>query len=193
MIKKEPLLCNYVVQKFKFHDIAKNKTLDLIENSYCSNVVNKTVDVDITKTDWDFSTDFNRSWVQFLKDALLDQTLSIYKFLGYGGFRLNEIWFQQYQKYSQHGWHTHSGNFTNVYYLELPADSPKTQLVIPYFGDQIVELDVVEGDIVCFPSFVIHRTTQNLSDKRKTIISYNTDLQYSDDVYGKGLGKNAIF
>jgi ectoine hydroxylase-related dioxygenase (phytanoyl-CoA dioxygenase family) len=109
------------------------------------------------------------------------------KNLGYDGINITEIWFQQYLNGSEHGWHCHSGNFTNVYYLELPEGTPKTQLVNPYNQKDIIEVDVKEGDLLAFPSYVLHKAPKNLSDKRKTIISYNIDIVYSDEIYGKNI------
>jgi hypothetical protein len=192
-MKHHPLTCGYVIDRFSHHSLLKHKVLQLINSSPCESVCNQSIDLDITKTDWHFSKDFDRPWVDCLKDRLLQQMLTIYTECGYGGFRLNEIWYQQYQTGSQHGWHTHTGNFTNVYYLELPADAPKTQLVIPFYQNKIIELDVTEGDIVCFPSFVIHRTVANTSRLKKTIVSFNTDLHYPDETYGQGLEEHAIF
>jgi uncharacterized RmlC-like cupin family protein len=100
---------------------------------------------------------------------------------------MQELWFQQYYKNSQHGWHTHSSNFTSVYYLELENDAPKTKIVNAFNQKEIIELNVVEGDIVIFPSFVIHQGPKNISNNRKTIISYNTNATYSDKIYGQGL------
>ena len=115
------------------------------------------------------------------------QILDIYKELGYDGYTMHDIWFQQYAKHSKHGWHTHSANFTNVYYLQLPAGSPKTQIVSPYDQCNVIEVDVSEGDILVFPSFVIHKAPPNLLDETKTIISYNINATYSNNIYGKGI------
>jgi hypothetical protein len=192
-MEKNLLACWYVIESFDQHEKLKDETLKLIERSPFEHVVNPLVDTDITRTDWNNAADFQRDWVGYLKKDLLSKMLDIYSCLGYSGYRINEIWYQQYQKTAQHGWHTHTSNLTNVYYLELPENCSKTQIVVPYDQDKIIELDVKEGDIVCFPSFVIHRATPNLSNSRKTIISFNTDLHYPDENYGKGLEKHAIF
>ncbi len=75
-----------------------------------------------------------------------------------------------------HGWHTHSDNYTGVYYLELPDETPKTQIVNPLNQTEIIDLDIKEGDIVLFPSFIIHRAPINKSNKRKTIISFDINI-----------------
>lgn len=184
---KYHLECAYLKAKFKYHDQVKNVLLDLIDQAKYSHVQSSKAEVDITKTDWQFSQDFSRDWVKYIQEPLAEQMLEMYKELGYDGFTLYELWFQQYGKNSQHGWHTHSGNFTNVYYLEMFDDAPKTEIVVPYSQKEILTLDIEEGDIVVFPSFTIHKAPMNINTTRKTIISYNTNVQYSDNIYGQGL------
>jgi len=193
-MKKQKLECAYIISKFEFHEDLKRSLLDLIDRSNFDSPKNAIAEVDISRTDWKFSSDMTRDWVQYLAEPLMRQLLPMYRELGFDGFKINEIWYQQYLKKSQHGWHTHSSNFTNVYYLELPKDSPKTKLVNGFNQSEVIELDVEEGDMVIFPSFIIHSAPPNLSDKRKTIISYNVDATYSENIYGKGIKDNhAVF
>ena len=193
-MRKYKLDCAYVISKFEFHDELKSSLLDLIRDSNFESPKNIRAEVDITRTDWKYSSDMSRSWVQYLARPLMDQLLPMYQELGFDGFKINEIWYQQYSKTSQHGWHTHSSNFTNVYYLDLPKDSPKTKLVNGYNQSEVIELDVEEGDMVIFPSFIIHSAPPNLSNHQKTIISYNVDATYSENIYGKGIKENhAVF
>ena len=84
-------------------------------------------------------------------------------------FELVNIWFQQYNHNETHGWHTHSENYTGVYYLEMPT-GPQTQI----FDGEIRNLPVQEGDLVIFPSFLIHRAPPVLNNNRKTMISIET-------------------
>ena len=192
-MKKFHLDSFFIVEKFKYHEQVKNNLLDLISKVDSQTIISPSAEVNITRCDWCVSTDFNRNWFIFIKNLLFENLIEIYSQLGYDGFTLNEIWFQQYLTNAGHGWHTHSGNFTSVYYLELPIDAPKTQLISPYDQKSIIELNVSEGDIVIFPSYVIHKAPINSSQSQKTIISFNTNATYSDAIYGKNLGDhNAI-
>jgi hypothetical protein len=184
---KQKLECAYIISKFKYHNELKQNLLDLLEKAESESAEDSEAELHISKTDWYLSSDFSRAWVEYVKAPLLEHTLEVYKELGYDGFSIHELWFQQYYTQSQHGWHTHSSNFTNVYYLELPKESPKTKIVSPFNQTEIIELDIVEGDHVVFPSFVIHKSPQNLSQNRKSIISYNANATYSNSIYGKGL------
>lgn len=189
-MQKHPLNCYYTITKFKHHHYVKQALLDHIQIADNQSPYFPLADVNISRCDWHLATDFNRQWFKFCQKLLLEQVLDIYKNLGYDGFTLQEIWFQQYQKMASHGWHTHSSNFTSVYYLELPEDSPKTKIVSPYDQQTIMDIAVDEGDILLFPSFVIHQGPINNSDNRKTIISFNTNATYSDTAQQKKLGVN---
>ena len=39
-----------------------------------------------------------------------------------------------------------------------------------------ITIDAIEGQIVIFPSFIIHRSPRIIEDVRKTIISFNIDF-----------------
>ena len=54
----------------------------------------------------------------------------------------------------------------------MPPDTPKTEYIDPFTND-VCELDVQEGDVVAFPSFLVHRAPPNKIDTSKTIISFN--------------------
>lgn len=187
-MKKLHLDCFYTIAKFRPHQQIKNDLLDLIATSECQSPIFPSAEVNISRCDWHMSTVFDRPWFKYIKAQLFDQMLGIYQQVGYDGFTLHEIWYQQYLQATQHGWHSHSCNFTSVYYLELPATAPRTQLINPFDQKTIIELEVSEGDIVVFPSFVIHRAPINTSTERKTIISYNTNVTYSDKIYATSLG-----
>ena len=87
------------------------------------------------------------------------------------------MWYQQYTKNNTHGWHIHGENYTGVYYLEFPKGSSKTELIDQYNIRKKITVNAKEGDIVIFPSFIIHRAPKIINDIRKTIISFN--LQFN--------------
>jgi len=129
----------------------------------------------ITKLDWSRSTDTQRKWVKYFFPHLKIKLDEIFKKMGYSQYSLEALWFQQYEKESYHGWHVHGSNFTAVYYVELPEDSPGTEIINPPLNKKI-HIDVKEGDVILFPSYVIHRGPPNMSNERKTIISFNTSV-----------------
>jgi len=186
-MKKYRLDCAYIVSEFRNHKLVKKELLSLIDHAEFESITDNGSETNITKADWHKAQDFGRDWVKLFADNFAEDILNVYQDLGYDGFTLHELWFQQYIQNSGHGWHTHSSNFTNVYYLELPKNSPKTQIVNPYNQTEVIEIDVKEGDLLTFPSFVIHRAPENTSPNRKTIISYNINATYSNEIYGKGI------
>lgn len=184
---KHPLTCFYTISHFKHHAELKSAVLDAIALADAEHVVAPSAEVDISKGDWFQATNTNRPWTQIILPKLMEHTSEIYRQVGYDMFHLREFWFQQYNYNSGHGWHIHSANFTNVYYLDLPDGTPKTQMISPFDQKTISEFDIKEGDILTFPSFVLHRAPPNLSSRQKTIISYNIDIDYPDSQYGKNL------
>jgi hypothetical protein len=186
-MKKHHLDCAYLVSKFRYHEKIKEELLLLIDEAEYNSPKVASAEVNITKADWYNATSTTREWFKYLVGPLTEQLKEMYMELGYDGFTIHEMWFQQYLQNSEHGWHSHSSNFTNVYFLELPEGTPKTQIVSPYDQKTVIEVDVQEGDLLIFPSFTLHKAPVNKSSKRKTIISYNIDATYSDKIYGKGI------
>jgi len=97
--------------------------------------------------------------------------------IGFSNHEVIFLWFQQYLQNGTHGWHIHADNYTGVYYLELPVGTPTTEYCNPNNMNEVNKFNVKEGDILLFPSFVVHKAIKNLSDKRKTIISFNINFQ----------------
>ena len=90
----------------------------------------------------------------------------------YKDVQIRCFFYQQYQKEQYHGWHLHDCHYSGVYYLDMPVDTPKTQYIDPFTND-ICEFDVKEGDVIAFPSFLVHRAPINTTEVSKTIISFN--------------------
>lgn len=183
------IACPYVISKFEQHSRYKDLILELLDTADFEHAKFDNIETDITKTDWFLGKSLDRKWVKPIIDPLVSHTKNVYSRLGYETILIRELWFQQYHINSQHGWHVHSSNFTNVYYLEMSKESPKTLLLNPLDQTQIIELDCQEGDVVSFPSFIIHKSPKNVNKQRKTIISYNLDVNYSEQQYQKDLDK----
>ena len=142
----------------------------------------------ILNLDWEKREDWSRPWVQLFKpdfEIVMNQAAQMN---GYYHVLIRELWFQQYKKGNQHGWHAHANNFTGVYYLDFPEDAPTTELINPYLTvlDNLETVDerelivpnVKEGDILIFPSYVIHRAPIVEKDINKSIISFNIDFEF---------------
>jgi hypothetical protein len=169
------------VKEFTKHDILKEQILEYINDSPAENIKTKQGS-DISRCDWGL-VNLRREWVHELMPLLEPEVVEIFNNLGYQYCKIYNIWFQQYSKNSFHNWHVHTEcQWTSVYYLDLPDATPRTELIDP-ITKKIVTLDIKEGDIVCFPSFVIHRAPINQSEKTKTIISFNSGTDIGEGVY----------
>lgn len=81
------------------------------------------------------------------------------------------FWFNQYQQGDYVKWHNHPTAFMcAVYYPELP--DPGDVILIKGVDGKIYKPNIVEGDVVFFPSNFVHSVTHN-SSKRKTSINFN--------------------
>lgn len=144
--------------------------LESLEATADKNCIHK-----ISKLDWNKSTDFDRNWVKSFLPYFSSTVGKIFTNSPFNSIDLKQIWYQQYLKSDIHGWHIHGCHFTGVYYLEFPLGSAKTELFLP-LDNSFEQVDVVEGDIIVFPSHIIHRSMIN-HHHRKTIISFNFDIR----------------
>ena len=178
MLKKS-LEVPYIVNNFDGHSSIKQNLLSLINDSKSESLIAKDdyYRDNISRLDWNTKEDWNRKWVKKFLPLLHKNIEKMINQIGFESHTILFLWFQQYLSNGTHGWHTHGDNYTGVYYLELPEGTPTTEYCYPMNTDRVDNFDVKEGDIILFPSFVIHRAPKNLSDKRKTIISFNINLE----------------
>ena len=98
-------------------------------------------------------------------------------------WNLNAIWFQSYEKYNNFKVHNHGiGGWSAVLYVEFDDEEHSaTTFYSPYMSNnrstlgqyETYEPKVKEGDLIIFPSTIQHEASTNMSDKRRTIISFN--------------------
>jgi hypothetical protein len=178
---KKILLKDFIFQsKIKEHNNIKNKLLREIEKDNPGNLkVDEIYFSDtISKLDWNYSSDCRREWVKVFLPYFFTIIKEFLTETSYNDIDLSGVWYQQYIKNDSHSWHIHAEQYTGVYYLEFPENSSKTELIHPY--DKSTNfIDAQEGDIIIFPSHIIHRSPSNQSN-RKTIISFNFSIG-SDD------------
>ena len=97
---------------------------------------------------------------------------NLFSYTGNSGIKLQGAWFQQYEHDSWFSYHTHpNSNFAGIYYVELP-DGSATEFL------NFQSPEVKEGQLLIFPSFLAHRSNPNPSRDRKTVVSFNFDLNY---------------
>jgi hypothetical protein len=179
MRKKIKLGTTALLRPFKYHNEIKENLLSIINNSYNDslNIKDQYYGDEIHRLDWSKHFDYTREWIKFVKPKLEEHFNECAKDLNYQNCEVRGMWYQQYTKNNTHGWHTHGENYTGVYYLEFPKGSPKTELIDQYNIKKKITINAEEGDVVIFPSFIIHRAPRVMNDIKKTIISFNLYLK----------------
>ena len=168
-----------IVEKFPLHNKIKKDLLKLIGESKDTPYKNVTLTMydDLAKTDWPLSSNFKkRKWVNKYGQDICNFLSELAIILGYTKIEVSRLWYQQYKKNQTHGWHQHARNYSGVYYLEYPENTEPTQFLFTEDLHKTFSVKVKEGDMILFPSYIIHRSPPLQTDKRKTIISWNLDF-----------------
>ena len=166
------------LQPIKEHLKIKKILLDYIKTirpNRSGNFDGNIYNTDYNKPDW-----CAKPYSKKIIDILTPYLNNITKELEAKELQITNFWFQQYNKGSYHTWHRHiKCNWTNVYYVEMPENAPQLDLVDGYNKQIIKPFKVKEGDLLTFPSNIIHRSPIN-KGPMKTIISFNSDYEYID-------------
>jgi hypothetical protein len=158
-----------IITKTKNFTEINSKLLSLI-NKIPNNSLIEYQD-NITHTDYNLPKNFKREYLEYFLEFIKPYMLEISIKLHAKKIEVANAWFQQYTKNSLHHWHTHPRcHFTNIYFVELPLKSLGTEIL------NHNNLDLNIGDLLTFPAYYFHRSPINLSEERKTIISFNTDI-----------------
>lgn len=158
----------YKVQNW---NIKKKRLLDLfnnLEHKVVGNVITSPIDI---KT-----------------NILLEEIKLFEKEIGID-FYSDEVWFQRYNHSMNHAAHTHGPTgFSAVCFIEYDKDVHKPTTFISPFSNYITgELEryvpeVQEGDIIFFPSNLLHYAPTNLSNKERIVISFNLCIEYEKKI-----------
>lgn len=162
----------FLIFEVKDHFTIKNKILDSIRKmgKHCIIEENQ----NIANTDWYLPKHVYRPYYQYTQKVFEDVVNFVNEKFNYNDANLvnvSNFWFQQYENGGMHLWHKHSHtSFSCCYYVDLSNDNPKTSFKL--FGE-IFEIDVREGVVLIFPSFLMHCSKPNKSEHTKTIVSFN--------------------
>ena len=95
-------------------------------------------------------------------------------------FNIPEVWAQRYIKGGTcHQCHNHGAlGFSAVFYASLGKTDRGTRFIAPFNdSDNGTNIDYVpevkEGDIIFFPSFLMHQSTPSIDDTERIIFSFN--------------------
>jgi|TARA_B110000211_G_C13750295_1_gene408514 hypothetical protein len=152
--KHKPILLNHIEDFKKEHD------------TFFNNIT----------SDWGLPVDLERKHLDYFYSDVIEQTmLNVTDDLGHQWWTITNAWFQQYNKNEKHKWHNHVGcQFTNCYFLELPDNKYKTEII--GIDGKIIEYEANEGDLLTFPSWMKHRSPSNGKD-RKTVLAFNSNYE----------------
>lgn len=161
----------YIITDIKEHNQNKKNLLCLIDDMKESSLDN------ISKTDWNLPREIKRQYRDVFYEMIEPYMKEMAALLKFKSCKINNIWYQSYSKYDHHDWHVHSDvNYTNVYYLNLPNKNIKTQLYDIKENKIMNEIELEEGQLFTFPANILHRSPINISNEKKTIISFNSNF-----------------
>jgi len=130
-------------------------------------------DQKINNTDWHLSSDYPRPYWDIVLNALMPSLMDLAADQQ-GSLVIDNYWFQQYETGDYHGWHRHKNSMFNcVYFVELPTPNAATRFK---FNDQEFTIPVSEGDLIIFPSYLLHKSAKNDGNGRKTVVAVNISL-----------------
>ena len=157
------------ITKIKNYKEINKNILSFIDKIPKNNLKNK--NQNIFNTDWNLPKEFKREYLEYFYKIISPYMNKISCILNSKNWSINNGWFQQYTKLNNHEWHNHpQTNFTNVYFVELPSKCLGTEIL------NYKKLNLKEGDLLTFSAYIYHRSPINLTNKRKTIISFNSDF-----------------
>tara|TARA_R110000744_G_scaffold186009_1_gene305400 strand:- start:710 stop:1249 length:540 start_codon:yes stop_codon:yes gene_type:complete len=165
----------YIVTDIKEHKQIKQKLLDLI------NLMPNSSFKSISKTDWNLPKEHKREYLNYFYGMLSPYLNEMCEKLKCTTCSIDNGWFQVYNKNDKHEWHTHpKTNYTNVYYLNLPNKSIRTNVYDLMSNKIIDDLEVNEGQLLTLPANFIHRSPSNNTNDKKIIISFNSNFDEVD-------------
>ena len=162
------------------HNQIKSRILDIIDDYDQVNPCKDTV----TKTDFydDISMHPNRNNYYSIFHQEAD---SLYRTVNdrywITDFHILNVWFQQYHINDTHKWHNHGeSNISLSYLLELDDPKHSTEFIDTKQNKTFQVEGIREGDVIIFPSYILHRSPIITSTNRKTSIAINLSLGTPD-------------
>lgn len=170
----KPLVTEYVHGKIDNHKEIKEELISQILESKSHSIFDETERVSYTDLNY---RDEQRPWIPLFFENVSPYMNGFSKLLMHENWFITSIWYFRYLKGEYSQWHTHPGcAWTSVYFLQLPDKNARTTLLNAMSGDEVIIADVEEGDIISFPSTIIHCSKPNMYDEDKIVIAFNSDI-----------------
>ena len=190
MFEVKHLTTNYVHGKLKTHSEIKDELIKLIKESPSHSLIDETEVV--SNSDMNFK-DTMRPWLPLFYEHITPYMEEFAVTFMHEFWSIHDTWFFRYKKGEYSQWHVHPHcSWTNVYFLNLPDPKLKTTFLDVKTGQEVQVAEVREGDILSFPSTIIHCSKVNKSDEEKIVVAFNSDIydtlvhkKYPVETYGK--------
>ncbi|NBO23527.1 hypothetical protein EBU94_09365 [bacterium] len=165
----------YVITRFLKHKQLKKPLLNAIKQQDFSGIHDSLRKEFIYKTDWYTDSKVTREYLKILYDPITNHMYEVFNTLKHENPVYQSFWFTQYKKNNTFGRHQHrQTSWVSIYYLDMSNNTPVTHFENVFDNDIFVP-NIAEGDIITFPGFVWHYSPENLSNKSKTVISFNVE------------------
>jgi len=119
----------------------------------------------------------------YTKISILDEEIKTFEKESGLFFILHGFWFQKYEKNMQHCVHEHgAAGFSSVCFIEYDEECHKPTIFISPFIDSITTqygknyIPVKEGEIIFFPSNIMHYVPVNEFHVPRLIASFNLEI-----------------
>jgi hypothetical protein len=119
------------------------------------------------------------AYAQVIQDCTVEEMNKVSSIIGYPAVLLG-MWFERSAKNQRHPVHNHGAcGYSAVLYVDFdPEVHDATKFYMPFpepMSGSITNFSprVKEGDLVVFPSYMLHEASPNQSDKDRLIVSFN--------------------
>ena len=93
-------------------------------------------------------------------------------------FNIMHMWFHQMSNADYIDWDNHQYcQWSAVYFVEVPGQEYVTEFLNPE-DCMVIQPKAEAGDMLIFPSWMLHRAPKMNTSKRKTVIAWNMDICY---------------
>ena len=144
-------------------------------------------------TDFYDSEDNSAEYITVFGESIQDIMMDYSNMMGNPAF-VSRVWYERSKKGDSHNAHNHGATgYSGVLYVNFDSQQHKgTKFYSPFFDPNTGDLlecvaEVEEGDLVLFPSYLLHEATVNESEIERIIISFNIMGHDSAMAYRHGL------
>ena len=102
---------------------------------------------------------------------------------------VRDMWYETAMQYDNHASHNHGAlGYSACWYVDFDnTEHVSTKFYSPFHNflngyDMAYQPEVIEGDLVIFPSSIMHENVCNESSKKRTVVSFNVSIDLKKGV-----------